>query len=185
MIQPGMALALANECSANDCGAKCASSMLCEGCGCCEIASPIEKCYCCGGGERAAGGKNCCMRDTGSADSQKVADEMLQSDETLDVDVIVISTTPPSVAADPEANTGHATQVDVSSTCHCGVERPPLGESVPARPTAPTRDSVLVRHSDLVDLFGESGLSHAPSRVRGDDSPQPHFAQIQLCIWRL
>lgn len=180
MIQPGMTLVFAS-----DCGAKCASSMLCEGCGCCEVGSSEEKCCCCGGAEPTASGKNCCTRDTGSADFQKVTDKTLQSDETLDVNVIVISTTPPSVAAGPVANSGHARQVDVSSTCHCGVESPPLSESVPARPSVPTRDSVLVRHSDLVDLFGESGLLHTTSEVRRDDSPQPHFTQIQLCIWRL
>ncbi len=78
MIQPGMALVFAN-----DCGVKRASGYMCEGCRCCEVASPEDKCSCCGGGENADGDQGCCMDDTQSADAWDSPDEMTQSDETL------------------------------------------------------------------------------------------------------
>tara|TARA_A100001391_G_scaffold199227_2_gene181887 strand:- start:527 stop:1075 length:549 start_codon:yes stop_codon:yes gene_type:complete len=181
MIQPGMALALANDCSV-----KCASAYVCDGCGCCQVASPEQKCSCCDGGEPAAAEKTCCM---GEAESDSAADssvEMTQSDEILELQVITISTAEPSVAADSDvAMSGEIADVELTSTCRCGVESSPLGESAPARPTLPIRDSVAIRHSELDDLFGGPLLPQRPSSVRSEDFMRPHFSQIQLCIWRL
>ncbi|QDV83771.1 membrane or secreted protein [Planctomycetes bacterium TBK1r] len=178
MIQPGMALAFTN-----DCGANCASDFMCEGCGCCEVSSPEEKCCCCGGGDNAEGGKSCCMGGTESEDSWD-SPEVTQPEETLELQVIVLSTT--EAAADSDDAIGDAAEeVEVTSTCGCGVESPPLGESAPARPTIPTRESVAIRYSDLADLFGGSVLPRCPLSVRGESIKQPRFSQIQLCIWRL
>ena len=96
MIQPGMALVFAS-----DCGAECASGFMCEGCGCCEVASPTEKCGCCGGGEQDGDG-SCCMSTSEPVehdwtDEEWTDDEMMAEDlaasETLELQVIVISTT--------------------------------------------------------------------------------------------
>ncbi len=112
--------------------------------------------------------------------------EVTQPQETLELQIIVLSTTEAAVAADSDDAIGDATaEVEVTSNCGCGVESPPLGESAPARPTLPTRESVAVRHSDLADLFGGSVLPRRLFSVRGESVKQPHFSQIQLCIWRL
>jgi hypothetical protein len=180
MIQPGMALAVAN-----DCGANCASGFMCEGCGCCEVSSPEEKCCCCGGGEKDEGVASCCMGGTESGDSW-ASPEVTQPEETLELQVIVLTTAEAAVAADSDDAMGDAAaDVEVKSTCGCGFESPPLGESAPARPTIPTRESVAIRHSDLADLFGGIVLPRRPLCVRGESIKQPHFSQIRLCIWRL
>lgn len=92
----------------------------------------------------------------------------------------------PEDARSDSATNEMAGDVEVTSTCGCGVESPPLGESAPARPSIPTRESVAIRHSDLADLFGGPVLPQRPISVRGEDLLlSPHFSQIQLCIWRL
>ncbi len=112
--------------------------------------------------------------------------EVTQPQETLELQLIVLNTTETAVAADSDDAIGNATaEVEVTSTCGCGVESPPLGESTLARPTISTRESVAIRHSDLADLFGGSVLPRRPFSVRGESIKQPHFSQIQLCIWRL
>lgn len=171
---------------ASDCGAKCASGYMCEGCGCCEVSSPEDKCSCCGGGENANGEKSCCIGKMESEDSWDSSDEKMQSDETLELKVIVISTAEPAAVDGCEAGAGASQASDqVSSTCGCGVESPPLGESAPSRPTVSPRESVAIRHSDLVDLFGGSMLPRPRRRDVGEALPSLHFSQIQLCIWRL
>ena len=185
MIQPGMALIFAN-----DCGAKSASGLMCEGCGCCEVASPEEKCCCCGG-EQIAGDKSCCMGEDESNDSWESASTetpslMAQSVETLELKVIVISTTEPSDTVDCNANLNAVpADVEVSSSCGCGIDSVPLGESAPARPTISPRDSVAIRHADLIDLFGGSTFPRPRCRDFGGVSSPPHFSQIQFGIWRL
>lgn len=178
MIQPGMALALANECSAN-----CAFDYVCDSCGCCQVASPEQKCSCCSG-ERAADEKDCCMF---GAEPKVAADnpvEITQSGEIQELQVITISTTEPSVTAE-SAMSDAVSNAEVTSTCRCGVESSPLGEPAPVRPTIPIQESVAILHSDLADLFGGPLVAQRPSSVRDEDFLRPHFSQIQLCIWRL
>lgn len=156
-IQAAMALALTNECSANDYGASRASSFTCEGCRCCEVPSPEEKCGCCGSGEPAIGENSCCMGDT---ESDAARSDSAMSDTSV--------------------------EAEVTSTCGCGVKNPPLGDSGHARPSISTREFVAIRHSDLADLFGAPAFRTCPSSVRGEDFLRPaHFSQIQLGIWRL
>ncbi len=180
MIQPGIALV-----SANDCGADCGSSFLCEGCGCCKVASPEDKCCCCGG-EHSDGEKSYCMGGTESEDFWNSFDEIVHADETLELKVTVISTTEPAAidGCEPVAGSSQASDL-VFSTCGCGFESPPLGESVPSRPTVSQRQSVAIRHSDLVDLFGGSMFPRPRRRDVGEVLPSPHFSQVQLCVWRL
>lgn len=180
MIQQGMALAFAN-----DCGAECASGFKCEGCGCCEVASPTEKCGCCDGEQDGDG--SCCLSTSEAvehswAEQEWTDDEMtvedLAASETLELQVIVISTTDADAVDESQAR-------EVTSACHCGMESQPLGDSSPSRPTIERRDSVAIRFADLATIFGDT---HArPPRLLRDgaaDSPA-HFSQIHLCIWRL
>ncbi len=168
MIQPGMTLVFAN-----DCGAKRASGHMCEGCRCCDVSSPERKCSCCGGGENAVGEKNCCLDDT-------------ESDETLELKVIVVSTIEPASVDGSESRVSESQPSEaVSSSCGCGVESPPLSESAPLRPTVPPRESVAIRYSGLADLFGASMLPRPTRCDVGEVLPSPHFSQVQLCIWRL
>lgn len=125
------------------------------------------------------------MSGTESDDSWD-SPEVTQPEETVELQVIVLSTTKPAVAADSDdAIVDVMVGAEVTSACGCGVESSPLGESAPARPTIPTRESVAIRHSDLADLFGGSALPRRPFSVCGESVKQPHFSQIQLCVWRL
>lgn len=63
MIQPGMSLALANEC-----GATRASSPTCEACHCCEVPALNERCGCCAIGEPEASDRDCCVGEKESQD---------------------------------------------------------------------------------------------------------------------
>lgn len=181
MIQPGMALAFAN-----DCGAECASGFKCEGCGCCEVASPTKKCGCCGGGEQDVDG-SCCMSaskpvEHGWTDEEWAEDEMMAEDlaasESLEMQVIVISTTDEDAVDESQAH-------EVTSACHCGLESQPLGDSSPSRPTIERRDSVAIRFADLATIFGATHVK-PPRQLQSEASnPPAHFSQIFLCIWRL
>lgn len=51
MIQPMLAAAVAAGCG--DSGCHQSAKMVCEGCGCCEVADPSESCCCCGEAEAA------------------------------------------------------------------------------------------------------------------------------------
>ncbi|TWU15143.1 membrane or secreted protein [Allorhodopirellula heiligendammensis] len=182
MIQPGMALARASECGAKDCGATCASTDTCDGCGCCQVATPELKCSCCDVGERSADKNDCCREEADSDTPERIS----LSGGTLELKTIVISTAEPSLDTRLGIAIPNSTgDVDISSTCHCGVESSPLGEPAPTRPTIPPRDAVAIRHSDLADLFGGQHLPRRPRNDRGVDCVRPHFSQIQLCMWRL
>tara|TARA_R110002073_G_scaffold149534_11_gene303311 strand:+ start:12960 stop:13478 length:519 start_codon:yes stop_codon:yes gene_type:complete len=171
MIQPGMALVFAN-----DCGANCAKTFTCDGCGCCEVSMSTEKCNCCGGGSDEHASGSCCM---GSTEPESSADDHNRGlSNTLALKVIVIST------ADSVVMNELAT-AEMAPGCQCGIESQPLGDSSPMRPTIQQRDVVAVRFADLATIFGDA--VPRPPRMVGSEvaiSP-PHFSQIQLCIWRL
>ncbi len=178
MIQPGIALAFAN-----DCGEECSSSFTCEGCGCCEVATQAEKCDCCGGGSQVGSSGGCCKDSSGSsAPDEFTRDDCdLDSGEALELKVIVISTTESVISSDSQEPDNN----QVVSGCHCGFESQPIGDSSPVRPTVEQRDSVAVRFADLATIFG--GVVPRPPRIAGSDEAMspPRFSQIHLCIWRL
>ncbi|QDV85262.1 membrane or secreted protein [Planctomycetes bacterium TBK1r] len=181
MIQPTMALV-----SAEDCGVNYASEYMCEGCGCCEVASRDDKCSCCGGGENADGENGCCTVEAESNDAWGSSDQTMFSHATLELKVIAISTVEPAAFEGCEAKEGDTqSSNEVSSTCRCGVEGPPLGDSAPPRPTVSPRQSVAIRHSNLADLFGGAMFPRPGRRDVGEILLSPHFSQVQFCIWRL
>ncbi|WP_442506366.1 membrane or secreted protein [Novipirellula sp. SH528] len=171
MIQPGMALVFAN-----DCGANCATTFTCDGCGCCEVSTSTEKCCCCGGGSDDHASGSCCMGSTEPESSAFDHDTALS--ETLTLKVIVINT------ADSVVMNELAT-AEMVSGCQCGIESQPLGDSSPMRPTIQQRDVVAARFADLATIFGDA-VPRVPRNVGSEESiSPPHFSQIHLCIWRL
>ncbi|QDV47498.1 hypothetical protein Enr13x_74080 [Stieleria neptunia] len=176
MIQPGIALVFSS-----DCGSECASGLMCEGCGCCEVSSPTEKCGCCGGGDQDGDG-SCCIATSQRPNQEWTEKEMMSGEpeagETLELQVIVISTANAGETDDQQAR-------EVTSTCHCGMESQPIGDSSPTRPTIERRDSVAIRFADLSTIFGDAVLI-PPRLFRGDALNSPErFSQFHLCNWRL
>ena len=179
-IQPGISYGMTK-----DCETKRGSGFRCNGCSCCEVSSPSEKCSCCGGGESAVSETTCCMS------RRDASDEAMHSDGILDLKVIVISTKSSAGCelnldpADEDPEIAESAMELLLSTCRCGVESPPLGDSAPSRPTISPREPIAVRSFDLADIFG----GRQPARpVRHDVSlskASPHCSQILLCIWQL
>lgn len=117
--------------------------------------------------------------------SEWTEDDMMADDlepgETLELQVIVISTA--DVVAVDEADDEQSREV--TSTCQCGVESQPIGDSSPTRPAIERRDSVSIRFADLATIFGDA-VPRPPRLISGDAlKTSAHFSQVHLCIWRL
>lgn len=121
------------------------------------------------------------MGSSDSSEDETVVCDNGESSETLELQVIVISTAD-AVTTDDRSDQQYD---QVKSTCRCGLESQPIGDSSPVRPTVERRDSVAIRFADLALIFGDAVPK--PPRLLGSEAFNlpPHFSQIHLCIWRL
>ena len=173
MIQPSVAYFVAGGCPA-----QCDSgTLLCQGCGCCEVAALTEKCGCCSVPEPES--RSCCTIQSESLASETGDDH--PPSEAIERQAIVFGTADAAATDTPVEQAATA----LASTCLCGFESQPIGDSSPSRPKIERRDSVSVRFALLVTIFGDANPPSPLAHYGEGVLPLPHFSQIHLCIWRL
>ncbi len=182
MIQP-MALCLAEA----SCPTKSAASLMCQGCGCCEVAMAATQCGCCCASNIAA--------DETAATETAPTDQKTSSCDHDDAAAV----TSPSIATSPSAKSAdevllaeqaitesHKTDARNLSACLCGVTSPPLSDSSPRPPINELRDfDVLSYFVRVVDAEAALSSVRPEGELVGVDVPAEHFSQRVLCIWRL
>lgn len=162
------------------CSAVGTSHFTCQGCGCCAVETPNDRCPCCSGDSEASSdteGASYCGHDglekqhktTSPADNAQAGSEIAE----------------PSCFADEilESSSGKSA---VDSSCSCFRR--------PETPYAPVPRSPDNEVSDIVSLgFTFTGIAIEPKEPLAsvsdfDNAPataMSHFAQIEFCVWRL
>ena len=180
-IQPTMVRALQKACSGD-----CSSQFTCQGCGSCEVESPAGRCGCCSGHSDVGSNEeiaSCCGH--GSATEHGIASKF-EDDPFADMEMANGPAADHSLlrCADDQLAT-FANSPLVVSGCRC--------LHAPEVPLAPAPRSPANEVRDLVSLGFASSLiadskQQLPSVAAIDDGPPSailHFAQIELCVWRL
>jgi len=184
-IQPTMVRALQKACSGD-----CSSQFTCQGCGSCEVESPAGRCGCCSGHSDVGSNEesneeiaSCCGH--GSATEHGIASKF-EDDPFADMEMANGPAADDSLlrCADDQLAT-FANSPLVVSGCRC--------LHAPEVPYAPAPRSPANEVRDLVSLGFASSLiadskQQLPSVAAIDDGPPSailHFAQIELCVWRL
>ncbi len=180
-IQPTMVRALQKGCSDD-----CSSQFTCQGCGSCEVESPAGRCGCCSGHSDVSSNEesaSCCghgsTTEHGIASTSEVdpfADMEMANGPAADDSLLRCS--------DDQLAT-FANRPLVVSGCRC--------LHAPEVPYAPAPRSPANEVRDLVSLGFASSLiadskQQLPSVSAFDSGPPSailHFAQIELCVWRL
>ena len=165
-IQPLATCAVTAECSV-----RCSASdtVICPGCGCCEVEDANDQCCCCTGTAEGAAEQSCCSHD-----------------EMADADVFG----PPSADSETpeppcELSDSDDSQSSVQSLCLCEQNSQPLSDSSPRRPVSEIRTSFAIAHIGPVGADRDHRLSIATARGGTNAIEIAHFSQIVLCIWRL
>ena len=180
-IQPTMVRALQKACSGD-----CSSQFTCQGCGSCEVESPAGRCGCCSGHSDVGSNEeiaSCCGH--GSATEHGIASKF-EDDPFAEMEMANGPAADHSLlrCADDQLAT-FANSPLVVSGCRC--------LHAPEVPLAPAPRSPANEVRDLVSLGFASSLiadskQQLPSVAAIDDGPPSailHFAQIELCVWRL
>ena len=184
-IQPTMVRALQKACSGD-----CSSQFTCQGCGSCEVESLAGRCGCCSGHSDVGSNEesneeiaSCCGH--GSATEHGIASKF-EDDPFADMEMANGPAADDSLlrCADDQLAT-FANSPPVVSGCRC--------LHAPEVPYAPAPRSPANEVRDLVSLGFASSLiadsnQQLPSVAAIDDGPPSailHFAQIELCVWRL
>ena len=180
-IQPTTVRALQKACSGD-----CSSQFTCQGCGSCEVESPAGRCGCCSGHSDVGSNEeiaSCCGH--GSATEHGIASKF-EDDPFADMEMANGPAADHSLlrCADDQLAT-FANSPLVVSGCRC--------LHAPEVPLAPAPRSPANEVRDLVSLGFASSLiadskQQLPSVAAIDDGPPSailHFAQIELCVWRL
>ena len=184
-IQPTTVRALQKACSGD-----CSSQFTCQGCGSCEVESPAGRCGCCSGHSDVGSNEesneeiaSCCGH--GSATEHGIASKF-EDDPFADMEMANGPAADDSLlrCADDQLAT-FANSPLVVSGCRC--------LHAPEVPLAPAPRSPANEVRDLVSLGFASSLiadskQQLPSVAAIDDGPPSailHFAQIELCVWRL
>lgn len=180
-IQPSMAFALGK-----DCAAGCDSQFACPGCGGCQVDSAVERCGCCRGQsdiKSAEESTHCCGHKsaeshcTSSApDERSIADAQTSAGPTAEKSSSHWAAERLRIASYTRA---------VESVCHClhSPETPCV--PVPRSSASEARDlaSFCVGFSVVAD-----SKKQRPCQCAFVDNLSPanfHFAQIELCVWRI
>ena len=172
-IQPVAACAVTADCSV-----RCSESdtVMCPGCGCCEVEKVNDRCCCCSGtaepAEKKAAKPSCCSHD----ESSDLSDLDVFSPPRADLET-------PEPAC--ELSDSDESETTLQSLCLCEQNSQPLSDSSPTRPVNESRASLAIRFSGPVGADSDSRLSLSIARDGKDVPALAHFSQILLCIWRL
>ena len=161
-IQP-VAVCLANVGGGSGCSET--GTVMCQGCGCCEVDRADDRCCCCGGPAESAEKEeveaSCCSEKQNDHDKKKSSSEQrsVSSMETVDA--------------------------GVRSICLCEQQSQPLSDSSPRRTTSENRDLVSLESTDLDGCGWNFENLVAKGQTESVPAARSHFAQVVLCIWRL
>lgn len=172
-IQPSMVFALRKACAA-----RCASQFTCQGCGGCQVDTSGDRCGCCGGNTDVNSddeSASCCGHSSVRDDSPFVETEIANGP--------VDEQAPSCYTAEDLGTSSKSTAVETG--CHC--------LHAPETPCAPVPRSPAGEVRDLVSLGLPFSVNAVPREQRlcvrafGDVLSLAilHFAQIELCVWRL
>ncbi len=189
-IQPTMVCAFRKACSAD-----CSLQFTCQGCGCCEVESPDGHCGCCSGHSDVSSNEesaSCCGPGSatsccgpGSAKEHSTA-STFEDDPFADMEMANGPLADDSLmrCADDQLAT-YANSPGVASGCRC-LHAPEVPYApAPRAPTNEVRELVPLDFASSVIVEPNQQL---PSLFAVDDGPPSailHFAQIELCVWRL
>ena len=163
-----------------DCAVRCSGSdtVMCPGCGCCEVEGANDRCCCCSGTAKSsdteAAKPSCCSH-------KESAVEDVFGEPSADLETPE-PTCKLSDSKDLEAIDSEAT---VQSVCLCEQNSQPLSDTSPRRPVNESRVSLAIGCADQVGDECDGRLSHSVARNSTDVPTLAHFSQIVLCIWRL
>ncbi len=180
-IQPTMVCALNKACADS-----CASRTSCQGCGGCQVDAPGERCGCCSGhAEQVSDDESASCCGHSSHEQQRISfatdDELLAEAEIVEGAVANDNSSCCTAESLGSASSSRA----VESRCHC--------LHSPGTPCLPESRSTASEVRELVSLGFELSVVAEPKeqlpsdRALGDglSSAILHFAQIELCVWRL
>lgn len=186
-IQPLMVFAFKKDCAAN-----CVSHLACQGCGGCQVDTVGDRCGCCGGhavGDTAAEDSvaenaSCCEQHSShkqQPSSSATNDDLLEEAEIVEGPVASES---PSCCTAESLGTSPSSRT-VESGCHClhSPETPCVPE--PRSPANEVRDLVPLGFAPSVIAEPREQRPSDGSFGDGQSSANFHFAQIELCVWRL
>ncbi|MCC7333985.1 MAG: hypothetical protein IT422_02745 [Pirellulaceae bacterium] len=186
-IQPPMVFAFKK-----DCAAKCVSQLACQGCGGCQVDTVGDRCGCCGGHAAentavevsAAESASCCEQH--SSHKQQPSSLVDNDDLLAKAEIIkgpLASESASCCTAESQGITPSSRTVE--SGCHClhSPETPCVPE--PRSPANEVRDLVSLGFAPVV--IAEPHEQRPGDGSFGDRlaSANFHFAQIELCVWRL
>lgn len=180
-LQPTMVFALKKACAVN-----CASHYTCQGCGGCQVGAAGERCGCCSGHtdeNSEIESASCCGPSSYKQQRISVAtkDEPLAEAEIVDE---------PAASDNLSCCTAESLATSTSSRaveygCHC--LHSPETPCVPDFRSPSNEVRELVSLGFTLSVIAERHEQRPCKRTIGDglSSEILHFAQIQLCVWRL
>ncbi|QDV25980.1 hypothetical protein Q31a_43500 [Aureliella helgolandensis] len=172
------------------CSGDCSSPFTCQGCGSCEVESPAGRCGCCSGHsdvgsveESNEESASCCGHGSATEQGIESTSEVDPFADTEMANEPLADGSPLRCSDDQLATTANSPLM--VSGCRC--------LHAPEVPYAPAPRSPANEVRDLVSLgFASSDIAEPKQqlpRVPAFDSGPPsailHFAQIELCVWRL
>ena len=167
-IQP-VAVCLANVGGGSGCsrttGTVTTGTVMCQGCGCCEVERAADRCCCCSAESKSYAKEevetSCCSSKHDPAQRSGSSSEQQSVSSIAPIDA------------------------GVRSICLCEQQPQPLSDSSPRRSTGENRDLVSFELSHIGESRWSADRLIATGPAESATAAPSHFAQVMLCIWRL
>lgn len=176
-MQPGLAYALGQDCSAG-----VSAGFTCQGCGCCTVQSETAKCPCCSVEATTDDGECCGHGQRKRPRVATFADDPFAGMK-LQKGPVPEDSEPPCNEDSPQVQADDV--VALAAACHCVTAPEPFGAPAPRSPTTELREVLNVN----IACVGDVSVSEKPPLsgfFEFSRRPiEPHLSQIAFCVWRL
>lgn len=179
-IQPSMVFALKRACATS-----CASQTTCQGCGGCQVAAAGDLCGCCSG-HADVDSDDASASGCGHSPAEQQRISFATNDDLAETAIVegAVASESPSCCTTESRGSSSSSRTEESG-CHC-LHSPETPYSPVSRsPANEVRDLASLGFAFSVVAEPKEQLPSDRSFVDGLSSAILHFAQIELCVWRL